>query len=140
MRILANQPDRSDGYTVYLTLMSAFESAQRSIHITMAYFVPDPAFVDVLAAVSYTHLNRCAAQHFSRPAAPALCATMAASTHSSDREMPQRLRPGTRATLQVRQLLPGEFAWIITLLDPDTGNVRSTNYSERRYALSLIHI
>ncbi|AMG36360.1 hypothetical protein [Achromobacter xylosoxidans] len=48
--------------------------------------------------------------------------------------MPQRLRPGTRATLQVRQLLPGEFAWIITLLDPDTGNVRSTNYSERRYA------
>ena len=48
--------------------------------------------------------------------------------------MPQRLRPGTRATLQVRQLLPGEFAWIITLLDPDSGNVRSTNYSERRYA------
>lgn len=48
--------------------------------------------------------------------------------------MPQRLRPGTRATLQVRQLLPGEFAWIITLLDPATGNVRSTNYSERRYA------
>ncbi len=52
VRILANQPDRSDGYTVYLTLMSAFESAQRSIHITMAYFVPDPAFVDVLAAAA----------------------------------------------------------------------------------------
>lgn len=48
--------------------------------------------------------------------------------------MPQRLRPGTRATLQVRQLMPGQFAWIITLLDPETGNVRSTNYSERRYA------
>jgi len=48
VRILANQPDRSDGYTVYLTLMSAFESAQQSIHITMAYFVPDPAFVEVL--------------------------------------------------------------------------------------------
>ncbi|WP_202731615.1 hypothetical protein [Achromobacter xylosoxidans] len=48
--------------------------------------------------------------------------------------MPQRLRPGTRATLQVRQLMPGEFAWIITLLEPETGNVRSTNYSERRYA------
>ena len=29
--------------------------------------------------------------------------------------------------------MPGEFAWIITLLDPDSGNVRSTNYSERRY-------
>ncbi|MBV7485727.1 cardiolipin synthase [Bordetella sp. BOR01] len=48
VRILANQPDRSDGYTVYLTLMSAFESAQQSIHITMAYFVPDPAFVEAL--------------------------------------------------------------------------------------------
>jgi len=47
--------------------------------------------------------------------------------------MPQKLRPGTRATLQVRQLLPGEFAWIITLFDPDSGNVRSTNYSEKRY-------
>lgn len=48
VRILANQPDRSDGYTVYLTLMSAFESAQEYIHITMAYFVPDPAFIEVL--------------------------------------------------------------------------------------------
>ncbi|AVJ27116.1 hypothetical protein [Achromobacter spanius] len=48
--------------------------------------------------------------------------------------MPQELRPGTRATLQVRQLSPGEFAWIITLLDPQSGNVRSTNYSEKRYA------
>ncbi|WP_313699844.1 hypothetical protein [Achromobacter sp.] len=48
--------------------------------------------------------------------------------------MPQELRPGTRATLQVRQLAPGEFAWIITLLDPASGNVRSTNYSDKRYA------
>lgn len=47
--------------------------------------------------------------------------------------MSQRLRPGTRATLQVRQLTPGEFAWIITLLDPESGNVRSTNYSDKRY-------
>lgn len=47
--------------------------------------------------------------------------------------MPQKLRPGTRATLQVRQLMPGEFAWIITLFDPETGNVRSTNYSEKRF-------
>lgn len=49
VRILANQPDESDGYTVYLTMMSAFASARRSIHITMAYFAPDPAFVQVLA-------------------------------------------------------------------------------------------
>lgn len=47
--------------------------------------------------------------------------------------MSHRLRPGTRATLQVRQLMPGEFAWIITLLDPESGNVHSTNYSEKRY-------
>lgn len=47
--------------------------------------------------------------------------------------MPQELRPGTRATLQVRQLSPGEFAWIITLLDPESGNVRSTNYSDKRF-------
>lgn len=46
--------------------------------------------------------------------------------------MPQ-LRSGTRATLQIRQLMPGEFAWIITLFDPATGNVRSTNYSAKRY-------
>ena len=52
VRILANQPDRSDGYTVYLTLMSAFESAQKSIHITMAYFVPDPAFIDALSSAA----------------------------------------------------------------------------------------
>lgn len=29
--------------------------------------------------------------------------------------------------------MPGEFAWIITLLDPETGNVHSTNYSEKRF-------
>lgn len=52
VRILANQPDRSDGYTVYLTLMSAFESAQEYIHITMAYFVPDPAFIEVLTGAA----------------------------------------------------------------------------------------
>ncbi|MFY1841488.1 hypothetical protein [Achromobacter xylosoxidans] len=73
-------------------------------------------------------------QHFSALEAPALCATMKALSPLRDRQMPQRLRPGTRATLQVRQLMPGEFAWIITLLEPETGNVRSTNYSERRYA------
>ncbi|MGV2863624.1 hypothetical protein [Achromobacter sp. AGC39] len=58
---------------------------------------------------------------------------MAASHPGKGGNMPNRLRPGTRATLQVRQLMPGEFAWIITLLDPETGNVHSTNYSERRY-------
>ncbi|OWT67931.1 MULTISPECIES: phosphatidylserine/phosphatidylglycerophosphate/cardiolipin synthase family protein [unclassified Achromobacter] len=48
MRIVANRPGDKDGYTLYLTLISAIKSAQRSIHITMAYFVPDPAFVQAL--------------------------------------------------------------------------------------------
>jgi len=58
---------------------------------------------------------------------------MAAQPPRKIQKMTQKLRPGTRATLQVRQLLPGEFAWIITLLDPESGNVHSTNYSEKRY-------
>lgn len=45
VRIIANQPGEEDGYTLYLTLLSAFTSAERSIHITMAYFVPDPALI-----------------------------------------------------------------------------------------------
>uniref|UniRef100_UPI0039EF9D2A phospholipase D-like domain-containing protein n=1 Tax=Bordetella sputigena TaxID=1416810 RepID=UPI0039EF9D2A len=49
VRIIANRPGDRDGYTLYLTFMSAIQSAQRSIHITMAYFVPDPAFVRALA-------------------------------------------------------------------------------------------
>nr|WP_235610664.1 phospholipase D-like domain-containing protein [Bordetella sp. H567] len=49
VRIIANRPGDHDGYTLYLTFMSAIQSAQRSIHITMAYFVPDPAFVRALA-------------------------------------------------------------------------------------------
>jgi len=49
VRILANCPGAEDSFSVYLTLMSAFQSAQRSIYITMAYFVPDPAFIEALS-------------------------------------------------------------------------------------------
>jgi len=48
VRIIANDPGDKDGYGLYLTLMSAISSAQKSIYITMAYFVPDPAFVQAL--------------------------------------------------------------------------------------------
>jgi cardiolipin synthase len=48
VRIVANRPGDKDGYTLYLTLISAIQSAQKSIHITMAYFVPDPAFAQAL--------------------------------------------------------------------------------------------
>ena len=48
VRMVANRPGDADGYTLYLTLMSAISSAQRSIYITMAYFVPDPALIKAL--------------------------------------------------------------------------------------------
>jgi len=48
VRILANDPGQSDNYAIYLTLMSALRSAAKSIHVTMAYFVPDPAFLQAL--------------------------------------------------------------------------------------------
>jgi cardiolipin synthase len=48
VRILANQPGENEGHSIYLTLISAISSAQKSVHITMAYFVPDPAFLEAL--------------------------------------------------------------------------------------------
>jgi len=53
LRILANDPRRQDGYSIYLTLMSAIRSAARSIHVTMAYFVPDPAFIQALCDAAH---------------------------------------------------------------------------------------
>ena len=48
VRILANDPGQDDSYAIYLTLMSAIRAAAKSIHVTMAYFVPDPAFLQAL--------------------------------------------------------------------------------------------
>ncbi len=48
VRILVNQPGAGDSHSIYLTLLSAITSAAQSIHITMAYFVPDPAFIAAL--------------------------------------------------------------------------------------------
>ncbi len=48
VRIIANQPGENEGHTIYLTLMSAITSARKNVHITMAYFVPDPAFLEAL--------------------------------------------------------------------------------------------
>lgn len=52
VRILANQPGENEGHSIYLTLMSAISSAQKSVYITMAYFVPDPAFLEALRAAA----------------------------------------------------------------------------------------
>ncbi len=35
---------------IYLTLLSALAHAERTIHLTTAYFVPDPQFLEVLVA------------------------------------------------------------------------------------------
>lgn len=48
VRILANEPGEEQGHSIYLTLMSAIGSARESIYVTMAYFVPDPAFIEAL--------------------------------------------------------------------------------------------
>lgn len=49
VRIVVNNPGADDNHAIYLTMMSAIASAAQSIHITMAYFVPDPAFLAALA-------------------------------------------------------------------------------------------
>lgn len=48
VRILVNRPGSADNHAIYLTLLSAINSSQRSVHITMAYFVPDPGFIAAL--------------------------------------------------------------------------------------------
>lgn len=48
VRIVVNNPGENDNHAIYLTMMSAINSAEKSIYITMAYFVPDPAFLRAL--------------------------------------------------------------------------------------------
>lgn len=50
VRILTSGPDVAS--PIYLTLLSAIARAQRSVHITMAYFVPDRQFLDTLEDAS----------------------------------------------------------------------------------------
>jgi cardiolipin synthase len=46
VRIVATSPE--DGSAIYWTLLGAIERAQHSVHITMAYFVPNRDFLDAL--------------------------------------------------------------------------------------------
>jgi len=48
VRIVVNRPGAEDNHAIYLTVLSAINSSQRSVHITMAYFVPDPGFIAAL--------------------------------------------------------------------------------------------
>jgi cardiolipin synthase len=47
VRIIASSPDNKPS-AMYLALLAAIDSAEHSIYITMAYFVPDPATVSAL--------------------------------------------------------------------------------------------
>ena len=47
IRLVATQPDDADSQ-LYTQLMTAFDTAQRSIHVTMAYFAPGDDMVDAL--------------------------------------------------------------------------------------------
>jgi cardiolipin synthase len=48
VRVIGTSPDDAENL-IYLELLSAIRHAERSVHITMAYFVPDNAMVDALA-------------------------------------------------------------------------------------------
>ncbi|MDB5888344.1 MAG: cardiolipin synthase [Rhodocyclales bacterium] len=50
VRIVATSPD--EGSAIYWTLLGAINRAQHSVHITMAYFVPNREFLDALEDAS----------------------------------------------------------------------------------------
>lgn len=51
VRAIASGPNQPYS-EMYATLISAIDSAESTIHFTMAYFVPDPQFVDALKAAA----------------------------------------------------------------------------------------
>jgi cardiolipin synthase len=50
VRVLASDPDR--GFEIYKSLVLAIQESKKTIHITSAYFVPDPQIVDALVAAA----------------------------------------------------------------------------------------
>jgi cardiolipin synthase A/B len=48
VRVIGTSPD-NDRNLIYLELLSAIDHAEKSIYITMAYFVPDPGMIRALA-------------------------------------------------------------------------------------------
>ena len=50
VRVLASDPDK--GFEIYKSLVLAIQASKKSIHITSAYFVPDPQIVDALCAAA----------------------------------------------------------------------------------------
>jgi cardiolipin synthase len=50
VRVLASEPDRDS--SIYKSLLVAINEARKSIHITVAYFVPDQQVIDALCAAA----------------------------------------------------------------------------------------
>lgn len=48
VRVIGTSPD-DDENLIYLELLSAIDHAEKSIHVTMAYFVPDPEMIRALS-------------------------------------------------------------------------------------------
>jgi cardiolipin synthase len=48
VRTIGSSPDTSTLNLIYIELLSAISHAERSIDITMAYFIPDPQFINAL--------------------------------------------------------------------------------------------
>jgi cardiolipin synthase len=51
VRVIASSPDGRPN-EIYRALLAAIEHAQRSVHLTMAYFAPGPEMIDALAVAS----------------------------------------------------------------------------------------
>ena len=51
MRVLGSSPDEP-GNEIYDALLNAIGRAERSVKITMAYFVPDPRTIEILTATA----------------------------------------------------------------------------------------
>lgn len=52
VRAIASEPSDKTGSPIYLTLLSAIDHAERFVHLTNAYFVPDPKLVRALTGAA----------------------------------------------------------------------------------------
>jgi cardiolipin synthase len=52
VRIISEDPAHPDGHEIYSTYLAHLATAQHSIDITMAYFVPDPRLMGILEAAA----------------------------------------------------------------------------------------
>lgn len=51
LRVVASSPEDAENI-IYVDLLSAIQQSQRSVHLTMAYFSPDPQTIEALSAAA----------------------------------------------------------------------------------------